>query len=81
MTSEQLVPSVAWLYSLAAHLDKPLPASTLAQLRSLMRACAAARTKCTPADPRLPFFSLLIALAGYFGQDEDTAMLLQEHHT
>ena len=72
--------SAAWVYSLAAHLDKPLAASTAGQLRSLMRACAGARARCSPEDEHLPVLHLLISLGGYFGQDEDTVMLLQEHY-
>ena len=75
----QLLSSAAWIYSLAACLEKPVPASCAAGLRSLLRSAAAARALCTSADERLPVLSLLIATAGYFGQDEDTVVLLQEH--
>ena len=75
-----LLLSALWLHSTAAKVDKPLSAATASQLRSLLRKCAQARSKVDPADDALPVLNLCIAVAGYFGQDQDTVYLCREHH-
>lgn len=71
-------PRGAWLFALAARIEKPLHADAGAAFRALLRKCATLRTSASgPADPALPQLNVLIAIAGaYFGQDENLSRLV-----
>ena len=46
--------SAAWLFALAALLERPLPATTSAALRALLRACAGRAVRLAPAPASAP---------------------------
>ena len=77
---KQLLLSGLWLYGVAARVDRPLSAATASQLRGLLRTCSHARSCLSPSDDSLPVLNVLLAVAGYFGQDEATVYLCRETH-